>query len=86
MFPLISCATISSVENLAIQANISVAPWDVLNTGISNTIGTAMFIDAAVIGKAVDFYTFIGAVPKSDSIFISTLMLQDSFRIIFKSK
>ena len=93
---------------LTIQANIGVAPWDVLNTGISNTfgilygnasitvslmillidiamrepIGIAMFIDAVVVGKAVDFYTFIGAVPKSDSIIISILMLIAGFFVL----
>ena len=67
---------------LTIQANIGAAPWDVLNLGLSRSlgilygnasiavsftilvidillrepIGIAMFIDAVVVGKAVDFF------------------------------
>lgn len=67
---------------LTIQANIGAAPWDVLNLGVSKSlgiqygtasiaisftilmidillkepIGIAMFIDAIVVGKAVDFF------------------------------
>ena len=66
---------------LTIQANIGAGPWDVLNLGLSKTmgilygtasvaisyailgidvalkepIGIAMFIDAFVVGKSVDF-------------------------------
>ena len=79
---------------LTIQANIGAAPWDVLNIGISKSlgilygnasiavsvtiliidvllkepIGIAMFIDAFVVGKAVDFFNWIHAVPKCASI------------------
>ncbi|MBP5166127.1 MAG: hypothetical protein ILP09_02585 [Oscillospiraceae bacterium] len=79
---------------LTIQANIGAAPWDVLNIGISKSlgilygnasiavsvtiliidvllkepIGIAMFIDAFVVGKAVDFFNWIHAVPKCTSI------------------
>ena len=78
---------------LTMQANIGAGPWDVLNLGLSNTlgilygtasiavsysilgidillkepIGIAMFIDAFVVGKSVDFFNRIGAVPKCDS-------------------
>lgn len=78
---------------LTIQANIGVAPWDVLNLGISKTlgilygtasiavsctilvidillrepIGIAMFIDAIVVGKAVDFFNWTGIVPPCTS-------------------
>ena len=74
---------------LTIQANIGASPWDVLNLGISKSlgilygnasiavsvtiliidillkepIGIAMFIDAFVVGKAVDFFNLIHAVP-----------------------
>ena len=74
---------------LTIQANIGAAPWDVLNLGLSGSlgilygnasiavsltillidilmkepIGVAMFIDAVVVGKAVDFFNWLGAVP-----------------------
>ena len=73
---------------LTIQANIGAGPWDVLNLGLSRTlgilygnasiavsltillidialrepIGIAMFIDAVVVGKAVDFFNWIHAV------------------------
>ncbi len=79
---------------LTIQANIGAGPWDVLNLGLSKTlgilygtasivvsytilgidialrepIGIAMFIDAFVVGKAVDFFNRIGAVPKCESL------------------
>ena len=79
---------------LTMQANIGAGPWDVLNLGLSNTlgilygtasiavsysilgidillkepIGIAMFIDAFVVGKSVDFFNRIGAVPKCDSV------------------
>lgn len=74
---------------LTIQAGIGAGPWDVLNLGLSRTlgilygtasiavsltillidillkepIGIAMFIDAIVVGKAVDFFNMIHAVP-----------------------
>ena len=74
---------------LTIQANIGAGPWDVLNLGLSRTlgilygtasiavscsillidillrepIGISMFIDAVVVGKAVDFFNWIDAVP-----------------------
>ena len=78
---------------LTIHADIGVGPWDVLNIGLSKTlgilygnasisvsvailvidilmrepIGIAMFIDAIVVGKAVDFFNFIDIVltPKT---------------------
>ena len=78
---------------LTIQANLGAAPWDVLNLGLSKSlgilygtasiavsvtiliidillkepIGIAMFIDAVVVGKAVDFYNAVHAVPVSTS-------------------
>ena len=93
---------------LTIQANIGVAPWDVLNTGISNTfgilygnasitvsllilvidilmkepIGIAMFIDAVVVGKAVDFFTFIGAVPKCQSLWTAVPVMIAGFFVL----
>ena len=74
---------------LTIQANIGAGPWDVLNLGLSKTlgilygtasiavsygilgidlalkepIGIAMFIDAVVVGKAVDFFNRLEVVP-----------------------
>lgn len=74
---------------LTIQANIGAGPWDVLNLGLSKTlgilygtasicvsyailavdalmrepIGIDMFIDALVVGKAVDFFNRLNLVP-----------------------
>ena len=79
---------------LTIQANIGAGPWDVLNLGLSKTlgilygtasiavsctilgidillkepIGIAMFIDALVVGKSVDFFNHIQAVPSAPSL------------------
>ena len=79
---------------LTIQANIGAAPWDVLNLGISKSlgilygnasiavsvtillidilmkepIGIAMFIDAIVVGKAVDFFNWLHPVPPCRSL------------------
>ena len=78
---------------LTIQANIGAGPWDVLNLGLSRSlgilygtasiavsltillidillgepIGIAIFIDAVVVGKAVDFFNWIRAVPAARS-------------------
>ena len=78
---------------LTIQANIGAAPWDVLNLGLSRTlgilygtasiavsctilvidillkepIGISMFIDAIVVGKAVDFFNWTHLVPPCQS-------------------
>ncbi len=79
---------------LTIQANLGAAPWDVLNLGISKSlgilygnasvavsltilgidilmkepVGIAMFIDAIVVGKAVDFFNWLHPVPKCTSL------------------
>ena len=79
---------------LTIRANIGAGPWDVLNLGLSKTlgilygtasvavsyailgidialkepIGIAMFIDAFVVGKAVDLFNRIGLVPECDGL------------------
>jgi uncharacterized membrane protein YczE len=86
---------------LTIQANIGAGPWDVLNLGLSNTlgilygtasiavsysilgidiilkepIGIAMFIDAFVVGKSVDFFNSINLIPKCDSVFLGILLM-----------
>lgn len=80
---------------LTIQAGIGAAPWDVLNIGVSKSlgilygnasimisltillidillkepIGIAMFIDAVTVGKAVDFFNRIHAVPVCRSLY-----------------
>ena len=79
---------------LTIQANIGAGPWDVLNLGLSKSlgilygtasiavsftilgidillrepIGIAMLIDAVVVGKSVDFFNLICAVPACGSL------------------
>lgn len=79
---------------LTIQANIGAAPWDVLNLGLSKSlgilygnasiavsltilaidillkepIGIAMFIDAVVVGKAVDLFNRLQVVPPCRSL------------------
>ncbi|MCR4901809.1 MAG: hypothetical protein K6A23_03045 [Butyrivibrio sp.] len=86
---------------LTIQANIGAGPWDVLNLGISNTlgilygtasiavsysilaidialkepIGIAMFIDAFVVGKAVDFFNKINLVPKCENAIVGIVVM-----------
>lgn len=86
---------------LTIQANIGAGPWDVLNLGLSKTlgilygtasvavsyailgvdialkepIGIAMFIDAFVVGKSVDFFNSINVVPKCDSVLKGILVM-----------
>ena len=79
---------------LTIQANIGAGPWDVLNLGLSKTlgilygtasitisftillidvllrepIGIAMFIDAVVVGKSVDFFNWLHPVALCQSL------------------
>lgn len=86
---------------LTIQANIGAAPWDVLNLGLSKSlgilygnasiavsltilaidillkepIGIAMFIDAIVVGKAVDFFNHLHPVPPCHSLLTGVPML-----------
>ena len=86
---------------LTIQANIGAGPWDVLNLGLSKTlgilygnasiavsllillidvllrepIGIAMFIDAVVVGKSVDFFRWIRAVPRCESLWAGIPMM-----------
>jgi len=93
---------------LTIQANIGAAPWDVLNLGLSKTlgilygtasvavsctvlavdillrepIGIAMFIDAVVVGKSVDFFSWINAVPPASSPLAGVLIMVAGLFII----
>ncbi|MBQ6489238.1 MAG: hypothetical protein IJI75_08410 [Solobacterium sp.] len=93
---------------LTIKANIGAAPWDVLNLGISKTlgilygtasvtvsymilaidilmrepIGIAMFIDALVVGKSVDFFNMINAVPTATSLLTGIPMMLVGITII----
>ena len=87
--------------HLTIQANIGAAPWDVLNLGLSRTlgilygtasiavsltillidvllrepIGLAMFIDALVVGKAVDFFNWLHPVAPCRSMVTAIPMM-----------
>ena len=86
---------------LTIQADIGAAPWDVLNLGLSKSlgilygsasiavsftiliidillkepIGIAMFIDAVVVGKAVDFFNRLHLVPRCRSLAAAVAVL-----------
>ncbi|MBR4122633.1 MAG: hypothetical protein IKR06_05010, partial [Erysipelotrichaceae bacterium] len=86
---------------LTIQANIGAAPWDVLNLGLSKSlgilygtasiavaftilvidillkepIGLAMFIDAIVVGKSVDFFNWLHPVPQAESLLSAIPMM-----------
>ncbi len=86
---------------LTMKANIGAAPWDVLNLGLSKSlgilygtasisvsviillidismkesIGLAMFIDAIVVGKSVDFFNYTDFVPAPQSLPASIVML-----------
>ena len=87
--------------HLTIQANIGAAPWDVLNLGLSRTlgilygtasitvsltillidvllrepIGLAMFIDALVVGKSVDFFNWLHPVAPCRSMVTAIPMM-----------
>ncbi len=93
---------------LTIRANIGAAPWDVLNLGVSKTIGIsygsasiaialtillidillrepiglAMFIDAVVVGKSVDFFNRLGLVPQASSLLTAIPMMVAGLFII----
>ena len=86
---------------LAIQANIGVGPWEVLNLGAAKTfgvlygtasvtisfailiidvllrepIGLAMFIDAVVVGKTVDFFNWLDLVQPCSSLLTGVPMM-----------
>ncbi len=95
---------------LTIQANIGAAPWDVLNLGLSGSlgilygtasiavsltillidialrepIGIAMFIDAIVVGKAVDFFNWTHIVKPCTSLWTGIpMMLAGLFILAF---
>lgn len=93
---------------LTIQANIGAGPWDVLNLGLSKSlgilygnasiavsmtiliidillrepIGLSMFIDAVVVGKAVDFFNWLHAVPPCGSLGSGILVMLAGLVII----
>ncbi|MBQ9409041.1 MAG: hypothetical protein IJU28_06610 [Clostridia bacterium] len=49
----------------SIAVSLTILLIDIL---LKEPIGIAMFIDAVVVGKAVDFFNWIGAVPQCDSL------------------
>ncbi len=51
--------------NASIAISVTILVIDIL---LKEPIGIAMFIDAVVVGKAVDFFNYINAVPKRDSL------------------
>ena len=51
--------------NAAVAVSFTILLTDVL---LKEPIGIAMFIDAVVVGKAVDFFNWIGVVPKCSSL------------------
>ena len=56
----------------SIGVSLTILLIDIL---LKEPIGIAMFIDAVVVGKSVDFFNFINIVPKADNIVISILMM-----------
>lgn len=87
--------------HLTIRAGIGASPWDVLNLGLSKTlgiiygnasiavamiillidillkepIGLAMFIDAVVVGKSVDFFNWLNITPVPKNLLGSVVMM-----------
>lgn len=56
----------------SIGVSLTILLIDIL---LKEPIGIAMFIDAIVVGKSVDFFNFINIVPKADNIVISIVMM-----------
>lgn len=56
----------------SIGVSLTILLIDIL---LKEPIGIAMFIDAIVVGKSVDFFNFINIVPKADNIVISIIMM-----------
>ncbi len=86
---------------MTFHAGLGAGPWDVLNLGLSKTlgilygtasisvsllillidiilkepIGIAMFIDAFVVGKAVDFFEYTGVIPVPETMVGKVVMI-----------
>lgn len=58
--------------NASILVSVIILVIDII---MREPIGIAMFIDALVVGKAVDFFDLMDIVPSTDNIFLSILML-----------
>jgi uncharacterized membrane protein YczE len=63
----------------SIGVSLAILLIDIL---LKEPIGIAMFIDAVVVGKSVDFFNFIDVVPKANGIAISILMMTIGLFII----
>ena len=63
----------------SIAVSITILLLDIL---MHETIGLAMFIDAVVVGKAVDFFNWTGLVPKASSILTAIPMMVAGLFII----
>ena len=65
----------------SIAVSATIIAIDIL---LKEPIGLAMFIDAVVVGKSVDFFNHISAVPRMDSLFAGIpLMLAGLFIIAY---
>ena len=86
---------------LTMQANLGLAPWDALNQGIADILGTTFgnvsvalafvvifidlllkerigygtILDALIVGKAVDFFTWLDLIPVQTSLYTSVPLL-----------
>ncbi len=58
--------------NASIAVSLTILIIDIL---LKEPIGIAMFIDAIVVGKSVDFFNWLGIVPKCNSLFASIPVL-----------
>ncbi|MBO7403151.1 MAG: hypothetical protein J6U10_09200 [Lachnospiraceae bacterium] len=56
----------------SITVSLSILAIDIL---LKEPIGLAMFIDALVVGKSVDFFNFTGLIPKSENYFTGVILL-----------
>ncbi len=56
----------------SISVSLTILLIDIL---LKEPIGLAMFIDAIVVGKSVDFFNFTHMVPKSNSLFSGVIMM-----------
>ncbi len=58
--------------NASIMVSVTILVIDIL---MKEPIGIAMFIDAVVVGKAVDLFNFIDIIPTPNNLFGSILMI-----------
>ena len=63
----------------SVAISLAILLMDIL---LKEPIGIAMFIDAVVVGKSVDFFNWIGAVPKCPNLFIGIPVMAAGLFII----